>query len=165
MPVTIRSARPDDLEALRAGYDEFQSFHVRGLPRYLRVPDPGEAGPTEFDQAVERLIAGEEATLLVAESDGRLVGLAEVYLNDPVESPFVVSRRTATLQSLLVIEDFRGTGLGRALVEAVEQWALQRGAKEMKAKTWEFPEGPLAFYEALGYATLSRELVKPLAED
>jgi hypothetical protein len=30
----------------------------------------------------------------------------------------------------------------------------------MKAKTWEFPEGPLPFYEKLGY--LSRELVKSL---
>jgi len=32
----------------------------------------------------------------------------------------------------------------------------------MKTKTWEFSEGPLHFYEALGYRTLRRELVKLL---
>lgn len=159
----IRRAARDDIEALRALYDEFHVFHVRGVPVHLRVPDPGEADPAEFDRAVERLVEGEEATLLVAESQGRLLGLAEVYLDPLHESPFVVSRRTATLQSLLVTETCRGTGLGRALVEAAERWAADRGAEEIKAKTWEFPEGPLAFYESLGYKTLRRELVKVLA--
>ena len=49
--------------------------------------------------------------------------------------------------------------MGRQLVEAAERWATERGVQEMKAKTWEFPEGPLPFYETLGYRTLSRELV------
>ena len=158
----IRRATKDDTGALRALYDEFQAFHVRGIPDYLRVPAPGEADPAEFARAVERLTESGEATLFVAELRGRLVGLAEVYLDPLHKSPFVVSRSTATLQSLLVTEACRGTGLGRALVGAAERWAADRGAEEIKAKTWEFPEGPLAFYQSLGYKTLRRELVKAL---
>ncbi len=161
----IRRATRDDIEALRALYDEFHVFHVRGVPDYLRVPDPGEVDIAEFEHAVEHLVEGEQATLLVAESQHRLVGLAEVYLDPLHESPFVVSRRGATLQSLLVTKACRGTGLGRALVEAAERWAAGRGVEEIKAKTWEFPQGPLAFYESLGYKTLRRELVKALRRD
>ncbi len=158
----IRRATRGDIDGLRRLYDEFHAFHVRGVPKYLRVPEPGEVDPQEFNRALERLIEGDEATLLVAEVQGALAGLAEVYLDPLPHSPFVVPRRTATLQSLVVTQCATGTGLGRALVEAAERWAAERGAEEMKAKTWEFPEGPQAFYEALGYTTLRRELVKPL---
>jgi len=162
--VTIRQATRDDTEALRALYDEFHAFHVRGVPGHLRLPGLGEADADEFDRGIESIVESDEATLLVAESGDRLVGLAELYLDPPRESPFVVPRRTAKLQSLLVTEDLRGTGLGRALVEAGERWATARGADEITAKTWEFSEGPLVFYESLGYRTLSRELVKALPQ-
>ena len=105
----IRRATKDDTGALRALYDEFHAFHVRGIPDYLRVPAPGEADPAEFARAVERLTESGEATLFVAELRGRLVGLAEVYLDPLHKSPFVVSRCTATLQSLFVTEACRGT--------------------------------------------------------
>lgn len=127
--MTIRRATPDDIEGLRALYDEFHAFHVRGVPDYLRVPNPGEVAREEFDRAVERLVHGDEATLLIAESFTGLVGFAEVYLDPQNDSPFVIARRTATLQSLLVAETLRGTGLGRALVAAAEQWAVERGSR------------------------------------
>ena len=91
------------------------------------------------------------------------MGLAEVYLDPVPSSPYVVARPTATLQSLLVTERFRGEGIGRALVAAAEQWAAEHGAEMLKAKTWEFAAGPLVFYESLGYRTLRRELVKTLS--
>ena len=160
--VTIREATKDDLEPLRGLYAEFHSFHVQGVPEYLRLPLPGETDPEEFDRAIERLIDSDEATLLIAEADGRLVGFAEVYLDPANESPFVVPRRSAKLQSLLVTKASRGTGLGGALIDGVERWALARGAEEIRARTWEFPGDPLAFYASRGYTTLSRELVRPL---
>ena len=158
----IREATRGDLEPLRGLYAEFHSSQVQGVPRYLRVPAPGEADPDEFDRAIVRLVESDDATLLVAEADGGLVGLAELYLDPPSESPFVVPLRTARLQSLLVTEDSRATGIGRALMEAAERWATARGAEEMRARTWEFPAGPLGFYESHGYRTLFRELVRPL---
>jgi GNAT superfamily N-acetyltransferase len=151
LAVVIRQVSRADVEALRSLYEEFHAFHVRGVPSHLRMAEQGEADAGEFDRAVERLVEDEDAALLVAESEGRLIGLVEVYLDPVQESPFRVLRKTATLQSLLVTEGFRGSGLGRRLVGAAEQWATERGVEEMQTKTWEFPEGPLSFYETLGY--------------
>jgi GNAT superfamily N-acetyltransferase len=150
---------------MRVLYDEFHAFHVRGVPSHLRVPEPDEVDEATFDRAIERLVEGDDTTLLVAETEGRLVGFAEVYVDPPTDSAYVVPRTTATLQSLLVTEGFRGTGVGRELMDAAERWAAERGVEELKAKTWEFSEGPLFFYEALGYQTLRRELVKSLERE
>jgi GNAT superfamily N-acetyltransferase len=158
--VTIRSATPEDLDRLRQLYDEFHSFHVRGVSDYLRNPEPDEVNPDEFAEAVADLIASVDKSLLVAEAEGEIVGLAETYMNALPDSPFVISRRTATLQSLLVTEATRGIGVGGALVEAAERWATERGAEVIRTKVWEFPEGPLPFYERLGYSTIIRELAK-----
>lgn len=160
MSATIRSATPEDLDRLRQLYEEFHSFHVRGVPNYLRNPKPDEVDPHDFAEAVADLIASDDKCLFVAEAEGEIVGLAETYMDAVPDSPFVVARRTATLQSLLVTESIRGTGVGGALVEAAEQWAGERGAEMIKTKVWEFPDGPLPFYQRLGYTTIIRELAK-----
>jgi GNAT superfamily N-acetyltransferase len=48
---------------------------------------------------------------------------------------------------------------------AAEAWARERGATELRLDAWEFAAGPLPFYESLGYQTIKRTLVKPLAQD
>jgi GNAT superfamily N-acetyltransferase len=45
-------------------------------------------------------------------------------------------------------------------VEAAQNWAKEKGAAEMRLETWEFPGGPLPFYEKIGYRTIKRTLKK-----
>ena len=45
---------------------------------------------------------------------------------------------------------------------AAHAWATARGADEMELDIWEFPGGPLDFYEGLGYRTVRRTLVHDL---
>jgi hypothetical protein len=42
------------------------------------------------------------------------------------------------------------------------EWVKEKGAAEMQLNAWEFPGGPLPFYEANGYRTLTRTLFKRL---
>src|SRR5204863_4446748 len=53
--------------------------------------------------------------------------------------------------AIAVASSAQGTGLGRAIVEAVEQLALKRGIPEVFALTLE-PR----FFEAMGYARVDR---------
>jgi GNAT superfamily N-acetyltransferase len=164
MAHVIRPATEEDLDQISSLYEEFQSFHVDGLPDRLRVPEAHEVDRAALAAAVRALVTGADRTLLVADDGGRLAGLAEVHLQPPAASPFVVPRTSAVLQSLVVTASDRGAGTGRALVAGAEAWAAARGATEVQVKTWEFAAGPLAFYEALGYTTFRRELVKPLLD-
>ena len=159
----VRNATLADAAAFRALYEEFHLFHVEALPEHLRAPREGEVDQREFVAKFQAIVADDDAAMFAAEVESRLVGFAEAYIRELSGSPWRHGRRYGFLQSLGVTGRHRGHGVGRELVAAVERWAQSRGASEMRVEAWEFDNGPLPFYEALGYATLERTLVRRLA--
>lgn len=156
----IRQADTYDLEALSRLYAEFHEFHVCGVPDRLLRSDSSRIA--ELHAAIQKIIDNKDAVILVAEVDGRLVGLGEVYIREDPPNPLKVQHRYGHLQSMIVTEAYRGRGIGTKILEAVEQWAKERSAAEVRLDTWEFKEGPLGFYEKRGYNTLRRTLVRKL---
>jgi ribosomal protein S18 acetylase RimI-like enzyme len=57
------------------------------------------------------------------------------------------------LEDLYVDESARGTGLGRALVEAAVERAAARGCRRMELDVNEQNTAAIAFYESLGFTT------------
>ena len=160
----IRLAGIQDIEALCKLYFGFHEFHVRGVPDRLlsldELPDTYEH--SELYLTLEKITNDDDSTIFLAEVAHQPVGLAEVYVREDEPNPARVSRRYGLLQSLMVREAFRRHGVGTRLVEAAQQWAKEKGATEMRLETWEFAEGPLEFYEHIGYRTLRRTLVRGL---
>jgi GNAT superfamily N-acetyltransferase len=161
----VRIAEQRDVAALADLYVELHAFHVEHLPDRLRI---GDAAPNRPDPALEqgirRMLADADSAIFVAEIDGQVVGLAEVLVREPEPNLLRVTRRYAHVQSLAVARHFRRLGIGARLIEAAQHWAEERGAAEMQLDLWEFAAGPLPFYEALGYRTLRRTMVKALKE-
>ena len=163
MTILVRPAAPGDLRALCALYLEFHEFHARGVPnRLASLGPPGAFDPTELRMALEKIMQSEDSALFVAESSGRVAGLAEVYLRRDEPSPSAVARCYGYLQSLMVDPAFRRQGIATRLVAAAEAWARAHGAVEMRLQTWEFDGGPQPFYDRLGYRTLRRTLARDL---
>lgn len=159
--VVIRPASTEDIEALCRLYGEFHEFHVRIVPDRLRSLE-GSGNNSELISSLKKIMGSDESAIFVAEVEGKTTGLAEVYLREDKANPAVVSHRYGHLQSLLVTDDLRKQGTGKKLVDAAETWAKEKGATEMRLDIWEFPEGPLRFYEKLGYRTLRRTLLRKL---
>ncbi len=163
MPMMIRPAETHDLDALCRLYVAFHEFHVQGLPdRLSSIGDPDTFDCTDLAHNLANLLTNLDAAIFVAEADQHIVGLAEVYLRQDEEDSPKIPYRYGYVQSLMVDESVRGQGIGTALVAAAEQWAGAHGAREMRLETWEFPAGPLPFYEGAGYHTLRRMLVRSL---
>jgi GNAT superfamily N-acetyltransferase len=164
--VTIRAAEAADIAALCALFAEFHDFNLRGLPDRLAGPGgPGGFEPVKLEANLRHLLGAHGSNILVAESDGALLGLAEVYIRQTSRGAAVIQRTYGHLQSLIVTAAARGRGVGQQLLQSVEVWAGARGASELQIDCWEFADGPLGFYEREGYRTLTRTLVRELASD
>ena len=53
-------------------------------------------------------------------------------------------------------EDLRGQGVGKALVEAAEEWARSQGLSEMGSDTWLENEVSIRAHLKLGYEEAER---------
>lgn len=90
----------------------------------------------------------------VAESEGRLIGFAEGRLRDYAED--CDSSPVGYLEGIYVERDSRITGVGRALVEAVEEWARSMGCTEMASDRDISNEGSGEFHLSVGFSEVIR---------
>ena len=107
-----------------------------------------------FEISFANLLELESAYFLVAEVDAQVVG----YCLGFDHLTFYANGRVAWVEEVMVQEDMREQGIGRALMEAFENWAIAREAKLVALAT----RRAAAFYRALGYedsATYFRKLL------
>jgi GNAT superfamily N-acetyltransferase len=107
--------------------------------------------PSTEAQLRTRLAAMHDATarrrLFVAESDGRVAGLVVAEVSQAINHDAM----TARLATLVVDEELRGQGIGRALVEHFEQWAKAQGATHASLTSANRREDAHAFYRSCGW--------------
>ena len=77
-------------------------------------------------------LAGLDSVLL-AESDSRIVGFAELSIRPYAEG--CRSKRVGYLEGWYVSPEVRRTGVGKGLVLAAEDWARQNGCSEFASDT------------------------------
>ena len=97
-----------------------------------------------FDESFQQLIHDDSALLMVAEERQSVVG----YLLGFEHRTFFANGKVAWVEELMVAEDHRRKGTGRALVRGIEEWARARGSKLVALAT----RRAASFYLALGYA-------------
>jgi aminoglycoside 6'-N-acetyltransferase I len=100
------------------------------------------------------------AAFVCARPERGLCGLAEVTIHE--SAPGCATDRIGFIEAWYVDPDWRGRGVGRALVERIEAWARAAGCREMASDTNpSYPISPAA-HEALGYEEVERYFRKDL---
>lgn len=112
----------------------------------------------EVELTVEQLEAdgfGESPKfkILIAEFDGEIAGMALLY---PRYSTW--KGATLYLEDLVVHHSFRGKGIGGALLEAIQRFALKGNVKRLEWQVLDWNERAITFYERMG-ASLDREWI------
>jgi GNAT superfamily N-acetyltransferase len=101
----------------------------------------------EMSRRFEGISADPSYGTLVAERDGRVVGMAGVHLQRTYEANGEVAR----IMSFVVSSEERGQGVGRGMISAVEDWARSRGAEEIMLTAHKRRAGAHEFYRRMGY--------------
>ena len=126
MSVAIRDIAPSDHEQWRPLWDGYNAFYGRSGPTALPAEITATTWQRFFDPA-------EPVRALVAELDGRLIGLAHYLFHRST----ILLAPICYLQDLFTAPDQRRAGVGRALIEAVYRRAQQAGSARVYWQTHE----------------------------
>jgi GNAT superfamily N-acetyltransferase len=148
MSAQVREATLRDYQALCALFEELDEFHRLKRPDFFRPFD----GPARSWEQIGQWLAGPASTVLVAEREGDVIGLAVLLPRPP--SPFAgaVPRKVVVLDNLVVRADRRDRGIGRRLVAASMDWARGQGASHVELGVHAVNRHALRFYERLGFS-------------
>ena len=121
----------------------------------MRIALWPDADPAELSSELDDWLTLEDQVTFVAEREtGLLCGFVEAgvrpFANGVDEQP------CAFVEGWYVDEDVRRTGVGRALIGAVEAWASSRGFTELGSDTEIWNEGSQQAHQALGFEERER---------
>jgi len=111
--------------------------------------------PDDHPEEIDAFFAGfRGGTVFVAEVDGRLVGFLELGRRDYAEG--CLSSPVAYVEGWWVDPEHRGSGVGRALVEAAMEWARAEDFEEMASDAELGNTGSQDAHRALGFEEVER---------
>ena len=105
----------------------------------------GEFVPDVFANMLREAVEAGELEVLAARAEGRVVGVAVLAYRLSISAAGLF----ASIEDLYVRPGERRQGVGRALLEAVEERCVCRGVSYVEAQVED--EEAAAFYAALGY--------------
>jgi len=141
--LTVRDARASDAAA------------IGGLLAQLGYP----VESATVEARLQRLaVVGDR--VVVGEIDDVVVGLGHLQVTPTIE----YDRPAAKIGALVVDAAHRGQGVGRALVQALEDEARLRGCEVLFLTTSEHRDDAHAFYEHVGLQQTGRRYGRTLSE-
>jgi ribosomal protein S18 acetylase RimI-like enzyme len=157
--LVIREYRPADGSQIEACLVELQEFE--------RLIDPNLAeGHTMAKSYLARMFARCSETLgkvFVAEFDGRLVGFISIWARVKSDSLEEQDFEYAYISDLVVLADYRGRGIGRALLRRAEEHSVMQGATMLKVGVLADNSVARRLYHDAGFQEYEVILVKHLS--
>jgi ribosomal protein S18 acetylase RimI-like enzyme len=136
----VWKAGPQDLEAVASLIAAFRSWWGKQEPAFDEIRRT--AGVLLSDPNTEFLLAAPD-------TEGAPAGVCQLRYRLSVWT----GADDCWLEDLYVDDGARGTGLGRALVEAAFERARERGCRRIELDVNEQNTAAIAFYEQLGFTT------------
>jgi GNAT superfamily N-acetyltransferase len=136
MATTIRAATPADVPQILA--------FIRALAAYERAPHAVTA--TEAGLLRDGFGPSPFYFCLIAEHDGHAAGFALYFFNYSTW----IGQPGLYLEDLFVQPEFRGLGIGKALLQRVAVMAVEKGCPRLQWEVLDWNTPAIEFYRAMG---------------
>jgi ribosomal protein S18 acetylase RimI-like enzyme len=155
MNVNIRLATVEDLTAICELAEQSLRLHYQHAPQVF-APPPGIERDREFWLS---LIQAQYACFWVAEQQQQVLGFCFARLL-PAGLSFLRNRLLCHISTVVVDNRAQRQGIGANLVQAVERWAKQQRAAEVRLEVFDFNAAAIALYAKQGFHTQSHIMTK-----
>ena len=154
MTPIVRAATATDADQIARLNADVQALHAAALPTLFKPPTRSTLPVAE----VRALLASPDARVLLAEVGGTAVGYAYVEIRRRPESGIRFAEISLYLHHLGVAPDQQGSGVGRALMDAVRALAADAGLTRVELDVWAFNARARRFFAQQGFATYNERM-------
>jgi len=143
--VEIRKATFADTEAIVALWLEMMREHEEFDPR-VRLSETAEEAYLHY---ARYYIGRSDSAVFVAETDGEVIAFVLAYRarNLPMFHP----AEYGFISDLAVTRPWRRRGIGRALLETLKRWFLERGIEHVQLQVYDRNEAGRNFWREVGF--------------
>ncbi len=107
----------------------------------------------QIAQRFARIDGQSNQALFVAEDEGQVVASVHVAAN-----PYLENDASAEILGLVVADEYRSRGVGKALVSAAEAWAAALGCGMLRVRSNTIRTRAHAFYDRAGFQRVKTQL-------
>jgi len=152
----VRAASTSDLDEMLALWRALEA--VQGLHRiFPMVGDPEGKIRALLLDAIDH----PESRVFVVDGTSGLLGMAVARIEE--QGPrSMSSARIVELSRVVVVPAARGSGIGRALIEAAASFGAEHGASYLTAKLFSGNATGRGFWERMGFVPRYEERVRPI---
>jgi hypothetical protein len=143
--VVLRRAAPVDAEQL------IESVNQVGAEKVFIMSERLAMTVEQEEEFIARWEDGVEGQYLVAEVEGKIVGGSLITRGQNPKN-----RHTAGV-GIHIIKEFRGAGLGEAMMRANVEWARAAGVRKVWLEVFSTNERAIALYRKLGFEEEGRK--------
>ena len=151
MIVNIREYRSSDRTVFVDLMEESQDYLVSidDLKRLRRMPQYGES----YTERTLQDVAKNNGVIYLAESEGRVVGLVVGIIHEQTKEELLelIPYKRGVVVELIVRKECREKGIGRLLMEKIEDYFKQKGCTAAMLEVFFPNKNALRLYGKLGY--------------
>lgn len=156
--LVIRDGLPSDVPPMLTILKEVAQMHERERADIFK-----ESTHHPVEDGLREAMEGGNTKAIVAERDGGMVGVLLLRVRAVEDHPSLRDGKTLWVDDLCVAEEYRGRGIGGALMDAAMELARREGAHRVELNVWAFNEGAIRFYQRYGMKTQRMIMELPLA--
>ncbi|MBU2906086.1 MULTISPECIES: GNAT family N-acetyltransferase [Arenibacter] len=138
---TVRTATLDDLKILLS----FEQEIIRAERPFDETLDKDPISYYDLRQ----LLLSDEAEVMVAELDSRIVGSGYALIRDA--KPYLDHKKYTYLGFMYTDGDQRGKGVNKAIVDALVHWSKSKGIHEIRLTVYNENAPAIRAYEKVGF--------------
>ena len=143
--ISIRTMTVQDYPLFDVMESALHRMHQQARPDlFAELAHP--CSRAEFSQ----MIQDSHRELFLAEWKGKPAGMCDLLLCESSPNPILLPQKSAHVDDILVMGEFRRKGVGTALYEEALCRAKRFGAEHLELMVWAFNESARKFYEKCG---------------
>ena len=161
MDIEIIKATSKQISEVARLNDSVQKIHAEHHPDLFKYPTDSQ----QVEEFFRDQVGADGNSIFIAIVSGRAVGYVWCAVDRKRENPFNHSRETVYIHQISVDPSYSRKGVGRKLMEAVEELAREQNICTIALDSWEFNSEAHVFFERLGFSRFNVNMWRRMGTD